>query len=197
MEIRNNTPSFGMAYKAPSPEDMTKFVDHLLDSGMSAKEAKRALINLQKTHAGDAHFNWKSVIAADGSLEAEVTPISEKAKEMCDSGKIIFSPSKASAAFYDRAAKCEERCAARLEGSKGIKLILANIRNFFDRKLLALDRLTDPTTALPGQIRVASSQVKRAEASVTSRLADEATIKSAFNVVVDDATPVAKLTDKV
>ena len=52
MEIRNftpmnTTPAFGMAFKAPDEKDMVRLVDYLLDSGLSAEEARKALIKMQ------------------------------------------------------------------------------------------------------------------------------------------------------
>lgn len=188
MEIRNITPvntapAFGMAFKAPDEKDMAKLVDYLLDSGLSAKEAKKALQNLQKAHAGDSHFDFK-YIYENGTDTVAIASKSPKAKEMTDQGRIIFSTSAAvdgsGARIYDRAGMCAARCEKRLQGKKGIGKFFAQVANFFDKKMLAFDRLVDPSTALPATIREASANVKLAEAKVDKRLADEATIKSAF-----------------
>ena len=188
MEIRNFTPmntrpAFGMAFKAPDEKDVTKLINYLLDSGMSAAEAKRALVKMQKMHAADIHFDFK-YIYENGVDTFAIAPKSEKAIKMVDEGKIIFSPSKAidesGVKIYDRAARCEARCEHRLKGKTGIKKFFAEVANFFDKKSLAFDRLVDPTTALPADMREASANVKMVEARVNKRLADEATIKSAF-----------------
>ena len=202
MEIRNITPmntrpAFGMAFKAPDEKDMAKFVDYLLKSGMSAQEAKKAMIQMQKAHAGDAHFDFK-YIYEKGVDTFAIAPKSETAIKMVNDGKIIFSPSltldRLGANFYDRAECCDKRCAYRLKGKKGIKKLVAKVANFFDRKSLAFDRLIDPTTALPAELRQVSARVKQAESTVTKRLSNEATIRSAF---APELKPVGKLLEEV
>ena len=202
MEIRNITPmntrpAFGMAFKAPDPQDMDNFVKYCLAQKMSAAEAKRGLEKLQKLHAGDAHFDFK-YIYEKGAGTFAIVPKSEKAIKMVDDGSIIFSTSRFSdelgANIYDRADRCEVRCAHRLRGKKGIGKFFAKVANFFDRKALAFDRLVDPTTALPADLRQASANVKHAEAMVNRRLADEATIRSAFG---PELKPVGKALEEV
>ena len=188
MEIRNITPmntrpAFGMAFKAPDEKDMVKLVDYLLDSGMTAKEAKKALVQMQKAHAGDTHFDFK-YIHEKGADTFAVAPKTRKAEEMLNQKAITFDTEVAlntdDVRIYDRADCCEYRCEKRLRGKKGIGKFFARVANFFDRKSLAFDRLVDPTTALPANLRQASASVRQAEATVNRRLADEATIRSAF-----------------
>ena len=60
--------------------------------------------------------------------------------------------------------------------------------------MLAFDRLTDPTTALPASLRQASANVRQAEARVNKRMADEATIRGAF---APELKPVGKSIEEV
>ncbi len=202
MEIRNitpmnSTPVFGMAFKAPDEKDMVKLVDYLLKSGMSAKEAKRAMVQMQKVHAGDTHFDFK-YIYEKGADTFAIAPKSEPATKMVGEGKIIFSTSTSfdnlGAKFYDRAERCERRCDYRLKGKRGIKKFFAKVANFVDRKVLAFDRLIDPTTALPAELRQVSARVKQAEATVNKRLSDEAAIRSAFSIQME---PVGRPYDEI
>lgn len=188
MEIRNFTPmntapAFGMAFKAPDEKDMARLIDYLLDSGMSAKEARKALVKMQKAHAGDTHFDFK-YIHENGVDTFAVAPKTKKAEEMLENKAVTFDTDVAvnmdGIKIYSRADVCEFRCEKRLQGKKGIGKFFAQVANFFDKKMLAFDRLTDPTTALPASLRQASANVRQAEARVNKRMADEATIRGAF-----------------
>lgn len=202
MEIRNitpmnTTPAFGMAFKAPDEKDMERLVDYLLDYGMTAKEARKALVKMQKAHAGDTHFDFK-YIHENGVDTFAVAPKTKKATEMMDQKVITFDTGVAvdihGVKIYSRADACEFRCEKRLQGKKGIRKFFAQVANFFDKKMLAFDRMTDPTTALPASLRQASANVKNAEASVNKRMADEATIKGAF---APELKPVGKALEEV
>lgn len=202
MEIRsftpmNNTPAFGMAFKAPDEKDMARLIDYLLDYGMSAKEARKALVKMQKAHAGDAHFDFK-YIHGNGVDTFAVVPKTQKAMEMMEQKAVTFDTDVAvnldGVKIYSRADACEYRCEKRLQGKKGIGKFFAQIANFFDKKMLAFDRLTDPTTALPASLRQASAYVRQAEARVNKRIADEATIRGAF---APELKPVGKPLEEV
>lgn len=193
MEIRNVTPmntapAFGMAFKAPDEKDMARLIDYLLDSGMSAKEARKALVKMQKAHAGDSHFDFK-YIHENGVDTFAVAPKTKKAMEMMEQKAVTFDTDVAvdmdGIKIYSRADACEFRCEKRLQGKKGLGKIFAQIANFFDKKALAFDRFVDPTTALPASLRQASANVRSAEARVNRRLADEAEIRRAFPPVLE------------
>ena len=202
MEIRNitpmnTTPAFGMAFKAPDEKDMARLIDYLLDSGLSAKEARKALVKMQKAHAGDTHFDFK-YIHENGVDTFAVAPKTKKAEEMLENKAVTFDTSVAvdmhGVKIYSRADACEFRCEKRLQGKKGIRKFFAQVANFFDKKMLAFDRMTDPTTALPASLRQASANVKTAEARVNKRMADEATIRGAF---APELKPVGKALEEV
>ena len=94
MEIRNitpmnTTPAFGMAFKAPDEKDMERLVDYLLDYGMTAKEARKALVKMQKAHAGDTHFDFK-YIHENGVDTFAVAPKTKKAEEMLENKAVTF-----------------------------------------------------------------------------------------------------------
>ena len=202
MEIRNitpmnTTPAFGMAFKTPDEKDMERLVNYLLDSGMSAKEARKALVKMQKAHAGDTHFDFK-YIHENGVDTFALAPKTKKAEEMLENKAVTFDTSVAvdmnGVKLYSPADVCKSRCRKRLRGKKGIRKFFAQVANFFDKKMLAFNRMTDPTTALPAGLRQASANVKQAEAIVNRRIADEATIKGAF---APELKPVGKALEEV
>ena len=52
MEVRNNTPSFGMAFIKPKAEDISGFTKHVTKSRRPRLVA-RGLAQLQKAHSAD------------------------------------------------------------------------------------------------------------------------------------------------
>ena len=173
MEIRNNTPSFGMAFIKPKPEVMSDFGKYVTKGGkISAKRASSAVRSLVERHAQDKHFDMEFV----PPKVITVTPKSETAKQMLAQGLIVVDSKLGrtpSAIFRDTYIKADSEFNDSLEKASSFKKVGMLFRMAFEGIRARLSMKYNPETSLPKEIRNASANVKRWEAQVEAQVQKE------------------------
>lgn len=171
MEIRNNTPSFGMAFIKPKAEEMTQFTKYVT-KGKKPKWVKRGLEQLQEKHSKDIHFDLEYSPECN---TIRIKPNTSRAEVLLDGQRTTYpSGLCVSETPYDKAArKCEW---------------LRNHGNFFN-KLNALGnlikeafkvRFINKTDVLPGNLRAASNDVSKYEKQIINQIQRERVINDAL-----------------
>lgn len=168
MEVRNNTPSFGMALR--KPQDMERFTKYIVSAGPEAL-AKRGLARVVKKQANNAHFD----IEYRPHQGVAVVPKSEEAVKH-GYGDVLYT--KKDVCNDLRGRYVEKYCGdaykdAYESASKSKKVLMTT------RKVLAFVRvlgnsLVHPEEALPKAMRAASKGATASEISLKSKIAEEA-----------------------
>lgn len=189
MEIRNNTPSFGMAFKKPSAEAMEQFTEYVTRKGAaSAGIAKRGVQTLVKRHANDKHFD----IEFQAPSRMRIVPKTAVAGEMMEGEMLPEVLYKRGAVDKIREKYFSDAFDETFENASGIKKAW-----LVGRKVAACIRglaifALKPVESLPTSMKTVSRKTQVWEEIVNDRLAqiakDEAkrakaidAITSAFN----------------
>lgn len=170
MEIRNNTPSFGMAFKTPSKSEMGMFSLYVTDQlNVSPKLAKRGLAKMVEKHAKDEHFDI--YFTAPSSISAE--PISQEAQFRSYHNLLEQVPcDKSVIEKYRDKYRSEDYKKAFKEASPG-KRFLMNLMKFADIIKVRLTLAFKPEEILPEGMRKASLNVSRWESQISKQVAIE------------------------
>lgn len=171
MEIRNNNPSFGMAFKTPSKGDMEAFTKYVTnDFKVSPRLAKRGLEKIVKKHADDVHFDIFFVAPREICAE----PMTREAKFRYENDLLDQIPCDISVVEkYIEKYDSKEYKHARYAAKPG-KKILMSLRQFADFVKTYAVLAFKPEEALPMSVRKSSlnvslweSQIKAKEAQMT------------------------------
>lgn len=175
MEIRNNTPSFGMAFIKPNPELMSDFSKYVTKDGkVPVKRASRAVRSLIARHANDKHFDMTFV-----SDKISVAPKSEMAKQMMAQGLIERDTSLGRtpvAIFRDTYVEADSEFNKSFKGASNLKKVGMLFRMMYDGVRARISMRYNPETSLPKGMRSASANVSRWEAQVEAQAQKEAKI---------------------
>lgn len=185
MEIRNNTPmmqapSFGMAFKKPSPELMEDFVEYV-GKGKSGRAIKRGLEQLQEQQAGNKHFDIVTLKQGDDIVFKVAPKIeAEKARKMYPNGE-IFERSQESYSPITKAMKKNSAARAALgENPSKVKKALVETGCFFRELLGEIKALRNPVNELPANLQDAATKATKLEKQVDWKIKKDETIRSAF-----------------
>lgn len=169
MEIRNNTPSFGMAFR--KPQDMEKFSRYIVGSGPETL-AKKGLARIIKRQANNAHFDLEyrpgqGVAVVPTSANA----INQGFKETVYGKGTRFLADvrgRVSAKYYSEDyKKAYEAASGPKRALMTTKKILASIRSI-------AASVIHPEATLPNSLKEASMVATEWAGRVESRMADDA-----------------------
>lgn len=170
MEIRNNTPSFGMAFR--KPQDIEKFTKYVVGN-QPEFIVKRGLSKVIKEQSGNVHYdieygsgNTFLIIPTSADAQRLGTPeysIPVKNQKLDDVRSRLADKyyTDAYSQAYDKASKP--------------KRVLMSAKKFFaSLRLVFRELVTNPEDALPKNLRLASKRATMHEAVVDRKLAQEA-----------------------
>ena len=168
MEIRNNTPSFGMAFK--KPQDVERFTKYVVSSGPEPL-AKRGLARVIKKQANNAHFDLE-YRPGEG---VAVIPKSEAAQKY---GFVEEVYGRGSACSDARARYIEKYSSDAYDNaydaaSKTKRALMTTKKVFASIKLFC-DSLVHPEAFLPRGMRAASSRAISDERLVETQIEKDA-----------------------
>lgn len=167
MEIRNNTPSFGMAFRKPA--DMGKFSEYVVSAGPEFI-AKRGLARVVKKQANNAHFDMEY---RPGQGIA-VVPTSEKARaygyteDLVTGSKYSDLRLRISKKYFS-----EDYNKAYSSASRSERFLMTAKRAFAALRL-AGHSMIHPEVMLPKSLKAASSMASASESAVERRIAQDA-----------------------
>lgn len=179
MEVRNNTPSFGMAFIKPKAEDLSGFTKCVIGN-RRPKLIARGLTQMQKSHAADRYTDIHYLPDAKGF---SVIPKSDSGVDLSIIEKVMGGTSRP---FYSNTVKptrysqMQENVSFeldKLEKSNASKLKKALVITKNMCKMLketARVAIFSPKEMLPASLRAASAEAKRVEAGVSEELAKRA-----------------------
>lgn len=172
MEIRNNTPSFGMAFIKPEPEVMNEFSQFITKNGkISVKRASSAVRSLVARHAKDKHFDM-----GFNSGQISVIPKSETARDMMAQGLIVKDSSLGrtpASIFRDTYISTDSEFHKTYEGASNLRRIGMLFRMMFAGVRARISTKYNPETSLPKPMRSASANVSHWEAQIEAQVQKE------------------------
>nr|QGT49652.1 hypothetical protein Melaina855_0390 [uncultured Candidatus Melainabacteria bacterium] len=178
MEVRNNTPSFGMAFVKPKPEDISGFTKHVI-KGRKPKMIARGLTQLQKQHAKDKYVDIHYLPDAKGfSVIPKANTDVDRAiieEAMGGTSRPFYSdtvkPTKLDIVLDSTNAELEKLEKAKASkyklGFAAVKYVAKAVREF-------VRIYVSPKNILPADLRAASEEATRVEQAVAKRLANDA-----------------------
>lgn len=170
MEIRNNTPSFGMAFR--KPQDMEKFTKYVVGNSFEFMP-KRGLQRVVNEQAGNAHFDIEYRADRNNFV---VIPTSAQArkfgyKDMLISGSLPYSDTSSRLSFKYFGDEYKEN----YQAASRVKKISMSVNKFFaGLRILARKCVTHPEESLPKALRNAAATATQKEAEVNARIVKEA-----------------------
>lgn len=170
MEIRNNTPSFGMAFRKPRPEDMERFTKYVVGAGPESL-AKRGLARVIKKQANNAHFDME-YRPGEGIA---VIPKSEAAQKYGFVEEVFSKDSKYSdtrSRFY--ATYTGEAYDKAYEAASKAKRALMTTKKVFAFMRTVGEAFIHPEMMLPKSLKTASRRAMTDEILVETRIAKDA-----------------------
>lgn len=156
MEIRNNTPSFGMAFRNPSKSEMSQFAKYITDDfKVSSKLVKKGLLREIDKHSKDKHFDFYF----EEPKSMQVIPKSDLARQMYSNNQLTTREIKKGilSRYREKYASTAYKEAYNAAGT-GKKFFMNLIRTgdtIRTRFMIALS----PVEALPDNFRAASVNV--------------------------------------
>ena len=174
MEIRNNTPSFGMAFRRPSADKMQSFIDYV-GAGVSGKDAKKALTVLQKQQDGNKDCDIEYL--DDGNFG--LVPKTDKAKELYGSEVITILKDKKVTTATDNIMRQVQVLKQEQNGKLtkfqklkyAVKILVATVKD-----------ATNPLRVLPENLQHTAKMATDIDSTTNAQIAKDNTIKSAFPV---------------
>ena len=174
MEIRNNTPSFGMAFIKPKADKMQSFVDYV-GAGVPGKRVKKALVSLQKQQASNKHCDIEYL--GDGNFG--LVPKSNKAKEIYGSNVITIPHDKK---YITETDEIMWRIQGLKQRQNGKLTMFQKLKYSVKGLVAAVKDATDPLRVLPENLQHTAKRAIILEASTDATIAKENAIKSALPV---------------
>lgn len=174
MDIRINTPSFGMAFRTPAKEEMAVFTKYLTDDfKVPTRLAKRGLSKIVDKHAKDKHF--EIFFNAPNQISAE--PISSMAKEMNRSGQLVQKSVKPNI-FARYNAKYSSNEYKEAYASAGIVgQLLMDLGRIADALVTHITAELKPQEVLPNRLRKASANVSDWETALNRQIKEQKNIE--------------------
>lgn len=183
MEVRNNTPSFGMAFVKPKAEDISGFTKHVT-KGRRPRLVARGLAQLQKAHAADKYTDIHYLPDAKGFDVIPKTGLDAGTREIVESALGGTSrPVYPGVSLPTRLSKAQEKFNQELEtlekaNASKLKQVCVGIKGLFNAlKESVRVVLFAPKDTLPATLRVASAEATRVEKEVTQELAKRAAME--------------------
>lgn len=168
MEIRNNTPSFGMALR--KPQDIEKFTKYIVSGGPECL-AKRGLSRVVKQQAGNAHFD----LEYRPGQGVAVIPTSEAAQKYGHTEEIFGKGSKVSDVRSNYIRKYTgEAYEKAYEAASKPKRVLMTTKKVFALIRTLGSSVIRPEQMLPTSMRAASNKATIREGLVERRIAEDA-----------------------
>ena len=167
MEVRNNTPSFGMALR--KPQDMERFAKYIVSAGPESL-AKRGLARVVKKQASNAHFDIEyrphqgvAVVPRHGAVKHGYGDVLYTKKDVCNDLRGRYVEKYCSDAYRDA-----------YESASKLKKALMTTRKVLEFVRVLGNSLIHPEEALPKAMRAASKGATASEISLKSKIAEEA-----------------------
>ncbi len=182
MEIRNNTPSFGMALRKPSSEHVHNFAEYVMSSTRPSI-AKRGLKQIKREQAKNPHFDMEiDSFLSGGRARFSVIPTSEKAKSMYNTAYVSCKTEEYATGFDKALAKSQANIdAAEKSGSK-LRQYWANTVGFIKAiGLLVKTVVFNPKDFLPIDIRYAADVATSRKNAVVTQIAREKAVDKILN----------------
>ncbi len=167
MEIRNNTPSFGMALR--KPEDIGKFSKYVANASPEWI-AKRGVARIAKRQANNTHFD----LEYRPGKGVAVIPTSEEAKLRY--GEEIFGKASKHSDLRSQVVQeyFSEAYDSAYEAASGPQRALMRTKKVLASARLFLHTITHPETFLPKSLKAASEAATQRESDVCASVAKEA-----------------------
>ncbi len=183
MEVRNNTPSFGMAFIKPKAEDISGFTKHVT-KGRRPRLVARGLAQLQKAHAADKYTDIHYLPDAKGFDVIPKTGLDAGTRGIVEGALGGTSrPVYPGVSLPTRLSKAQEKFNQELEmlekaNASKLKQVCVGIKGLFNAlKESVRVVLFAPKDTLPATLRVASAEATRVEKEVTQELAKRAAME--------------------
>lgn len=183
MEVRNNTPSFGMAFIKPKAEDISGFTKQVT-KGRRPRLVARGLAQLQKAHAADKYTDIHYLPDAKGFDVIPKTGLDADTREIVEGALGGTSrPVYPGVSLPTRLSKAQEKFNQELEtlekaNASKLKQVCVGIKGLFNAlKESVRVVLFAPKDTLPATLRVASAEATRVEKEVTQELAKRAAME--------------------
>ena len=168
MEIRNNTPSFGMALR--KPQDMERFTEYIVGIGPASLK-KRGLARLVKQQATNAHFDLEyrpgeGVAVIPKSVDAEKYGFVEEVfgkGSKCSDARARYTAMYTGEA-YDKAYEAASKTKRALMTAKKVFAFMRTVGEAF----------IHPEMMLPKSMKAASEKAISNEIMVETQIAREA-----------------------
>ena len=174
MEIRNNTPSFGMAFKKPSAEQMEAFTNYVT-KGRKPKFVEKGIRQVVAEQAGNKHFD----IEYHGGDCFSVNAKTEKAESMFGD-TIITSENSTSKSVLEQVEEKSQNFIRTAEGTSGLKQFFLGVKAVYTQLKATVSIIRSPKEILPNALRDAAETATRFEKRVDAQIAKEALISGAF-----------------
>lgn len=158
MEIRNNTPSFGMAFVKPKPEEMAEFTNYVTRNGkMSPRLVKKGLAQLVKKHAEDMYFD----IYYKAPNQVYSITKNDYAQQWFNQNVLPYNNN---AVIKDISHLADSK------QNSGEKVALKRLYTSIKRRVMME---LNPITALPKRLRIASQKISEMEQSIRAQVDKE------------------------
>lgn len=171
MEIRNNTPSFGMAFIKPKAEEMTQFTAYVT-KGKKPKWVKRGLEQLQEKHSKDAYFDLEYSPAGN---TIHIKPKTYTAGALLEGKRTTYPVGLCIPETpYDKAKRYCDRVSNNGNVFVKFKALGRLIKEAFKVRFI------NKTDVLPANLRAASNDVSKYEKQMIDQIQRERVINDAL-----------------
>lgn len=180
MEVRNNTPSFGMAFIKPKAGEISSFTEYVT-KGRRPRLVARGLAQVQKAHAADKYTDIHYLPDAKGFSVIPKTGLGLDTRAIVEGALGGTSrPVYPGVSSPTRLSKVQEKFEQEMEmlekaNASKLKTVYVGVKSILNAfKEAARVVLFAPKDTLPATLRVASAEATRVEKEVTQELAKRA-----------------------